>query len=80
MEFSSSSAAANPSAGILEREFRIGLEIDEGEGDIGEILLFYEFDEDTKPLEILRITFDPKLDKGADWRLYLDFKFVIDLT
>jgi hypothetical protein len=53
-------------AGSLERTIRIFLEVEQGNGEIGEIVLNNRF---------CRITFDPPLDKTEDYRLYLDLVF-----
>ena len=55
--------------GSLEREFRLFFEVDQMNGDIGEVVL-----EDTGGRYFGRITFDPPLDKpiAETHRLYLD--------
>lgn len=64
--------------GSLKRTIRLFLEVDQGNGQIGEIVLGGS----TSVNSLARITFDPPLDKpphegeGADpYRIYLDFTF-----
>ncbi len=57
--------------GSYEQTFRVTLDIDEGVGEIGEVLLYSDHN------FVGRVTFDPKLDKPNTHRLHLDFKFSI---
>ena len=52
------------------RDIRFGLETDEANGQIGEIIIpsFGDYG-------LMRITFDPPLNKTIDYRLYITFRF-----
>lgn len=51
----------------FQRRFRIGLDVDIANGNIGEIVI----------QRIGRFTFDPPLQKSSDYRLYIDFVFAL---
>lgn len=61
-------------ANSLERKTRIGFDVGNSNGQIGEILICSSgiSNQDINSTGIFRITFDPKLDKTSDFRLYLD--------
>ena len=49
----------------FQQRFRLMLEVDQANGEIGEILIRY----------LGRLTFDPPLQKSSNYRLYIDFMF-----
>ena len=49
----------------FQQRFRLMLEVDQANGEIGEIVLRY----------LGRLTFDPPLQKSSNYRLYIDFMF-----
>lgn len=65
------------SDGSYTRTSRIGFEDTSCNGDIGEIVVANAPDHEDY---IFRVTFDPKLDKVDDYRLYLDFKISVNPT
>jgi len=51
----------------FRQRFRLMLEVDQANGEIGEILIRY----------LGRLTFDPPLQKSSNYRLYIDFMFAL---
>jgi hypothetical protein len=51
----------------FQQRFRLMLEVDQANGEIGEILIRY----------LGRLTFDPPLQKSSRYRLYIDFMFAL---
>ena len=51
----------------FQQRFRLMLEVDQANGEIGEILIRY----------LGRLTFDPPLQKSSNYRLYIDFMFAL---
>lgn len=51
----------------FQQRFRLMLEVDQANGEIGEIVLRY----------LGRLTFDPPLQKSSRYRLYIDFMFAL---
>ena len=56
-----------------ERTWRVGFDIQHANGDIGEVIYGYVWSSIDRP--IFRMTFNPKLAKADNYRLFLDFKF-----
>ena len=51
----------------FQQRFRLMLEVDQANGEIGEIVLRH----------LGRLTFDPPLQKSSRYRLYIDFMFAL---
>lgn len=64
------------------RDFRLGFDVSQSNGQIGELLLRCRNDYSTNYNEeyICRITFDPPLDKTNKYQLYLDLRLGFNLS